>query len=136
MPARDRYQDAVIKSLERDGWTDIDEQYKVIIGRRRLWIDIFATHRQRNTSILIEVKSFTNTSSPVEDLMEAVGKYSVYQMALGRLGISHTLFLAVPSHAYEGIFSEEFGQIVIEHFQLKLLVFSSDGMEGLQWLIS
>jgi hypothetical protein len=50
MPARDRYQDAVIKSLERDGWTDIDEQYKVIIGRRRLWIDIFATHRQPNTS--------------------------------------------------------------------------------------
>jgi hypothetical protein len=55
-------------------------------------------------------------------------------MGLERAEIMHTLFLAVPIHAYEGIFSEVFGQLVMEYFRLNLLVFPIDGLGGLQWI--
>jgi XisH protein len=45
LPAKDRYHDTVKHALFKDGWTIVDEQVKVRIGRRRLWIDLRASKK-------------------------------------------------------------------------------------------
>jgi hypothetical protein len=39
----------------------------------------------------------------------------------------------VPFHAFENIFKKEVGQIAIEEFNLKLIVFSTSSEETLLW---
>jgi len=43
--------------------------------------------------------------------------------------------LAVPTHAFEGIFSQQVGLIAIEELDIKLIVFSVSGEEKLLWKI-
>jgi len=82
MPANDRYHDVVIRALVKAGWRVIAEQAAVLIGGRRLWIDIEAAKGSDSLSILVEVKGFENMPSPVNYLAEAVGKYVLYRAAL------------------------------------------------------
>ncbi len=41
------------------------------------------------------------------------------------------LYLAVPEHAYNNVFTREVGQVAIEEFKLQLIVFSTE--EYLIW---
>jgi hypothetical protein len=75
LPAKDRYHDVVVRALIKAGWTITAEQIVIILAERRLWIDIQAVKASESRAILVEVKGFENRPSPVESLVEAVGKY-------------------------------------------------------------
>ena len=81
MPAKDRYHDTVKRTLINNGWMIIDEQVKIEIGRRRLWIDVQDRKAKQNLAILVEIKGFENSPSSVEELFQALGQYVVYQVA-------------------------------------------------------
>ncbi len=134
MPARDRYQDAVINALRKAGWNRIDEQIAIIIENRRLWIDIRAGNETNQLVVLIEVKGFENRPSPIEYLAQAVGQYTLYQAALEYLQIDLPLYLAVPEAAYRGILSEEIGKQTLKHNRVRLLVFNPEQEEILAWI--
>ena len=40
MPAKDRYHDTVVRALQKDGWTILDEQVGLFVPSRRLWEEI------------------------------------------------------------------------------------------------
>ena len=44
------------------------------------------------------------------------------------------LILAVPKYSFDGIFSEPFGQFVVEQQNLKLLVYDEQERMIVQWL--
>ena len=83
VPARDIYHHAVKAALIHDGWTITDEDYTMLVGRQRVFIDLVAerdliTAQQGNEQIAVEVKSFVS-SSAVADLRNAIGQYVMYR---------------------------------------------------------
>jgi len=134
MSAKDRLHNTVVQALKKDGWSIRKEQFFVNFPDRRLWIDIQAVSATQEHSILIEVKGFENTPSPIEYLASVVGKYMLYRLALEKLGIDLPLYLAVPAEAYEGILSEPIGRLLIQKIGISLIVFKSDSEEIVKWI--
>jgi hypothetical protein len=97
-------------------------------GRRPLQIDLYAQRYagdQLTTIIIVEVKCFSSTSSVWDDLYSAIGQYVVYRNLLRRRGVSDTLYLAVPSHAYAGIISQV-ALPIMDEIQVRMIVVDID----------
>ena len=133
MSRRDKYHDVVKNALIREGWTithdpyyfvDTDPQLSTDIGAERLIAAENATQK-----IVVEVKSFLEESQVVE-LEKAIGQYGLYRRFLARQA---PLYLAVPQHAFEDIFSRQVGREAIEEFHLRLFVYSLLENEPLVW---
>ena len=136
MPAKDYFHDAVVHALIKDGWTITHEQFPVRVAERRLWIDIRATKINSDSIILVEVKSFNPGQSMVEALANALGQYMLYIAALKYLQDEGSiLVLAIPSPAYNGIFSEAIGESVQNTFDLKLVVYDPNTEEIVKWIL-
>jgi hypothetical protein len=133
LPAKDRYHDTVRRALIKAGWTIDDEQVRLKVGRRNLWIDIQAS-QSGDFVILVEIKGFENSPSSVEELSNAVGQYIVYLFALATKQIPSQLYLAVPDAAHNGIWIEELGQGLVERVGIKLLVFDPIAEEIVRWI--
>lgn len=134
MPAKDRYHDTVKRALVKDGWTIEDDQVRLKIGSRNLWIDLQASRTNQPFAVLIEVKGFENPPSWVEAVSDAIGQYILYSVVLTSKGIAVPLYLAVPTAAYKGIWSEPLGLALIKRLGIKLLVFDPTEEDVLQWL--
>lgn len=81
----------------------------------------------------VEVKGFENMPSPVEYLASAIGKYALYTASLAWAEIESPLYMAVPLHAYETIFAETIGQLVIQKESIKLIIFDPIREEIIEW---
>ncbi|MBI5931645.1 MAG: hypothetical protein HY862_20215 [Chloroflexi bacterium] len=79
MPAKNRHHDVVARALIKDGWVITDEQVKVVVDERSLYIDLEATKESTGLIILVEVKELDKVDSPIEALANAVGKYLLYR---------------------------------------------------------
>ncbi len=134
MPAKDRHHDIVLRALIKDGWKIIDEQVKVIVEDRYLFIDIEAQKISDNAIILVEVKELDSTAAQLEALASAVGKYFLYRAALDDAEISIPLYLAVSENSYRGILSEKIGKLSISEGNIKLVVFDPFKQEIIRWL--
>lgn len=133
MPAKDKYHDAVVRALEKEGWS-VKTQYALLISERTVWVDLKAHRGIENISILIEVKGFENMASPVDYLARTLGQYVLYQSILEWNEESIPLYLAIPEAAYGGIFQERIGQAVIRKVQMKLLVVDVIAEEIITWI--
>src|SRR5690606_9414217 len=116
LPVKDEHHEIVIHSLIKAGWTILNEQEYISIGtspetHRRLYIDIKARSSQ-GMIVLIEVKSLER--SPIHQLMELLGQYLVYRMALDYLGINTPLYVAIPQSAYQNIIQHILGQQIMK----------------------
>jgi hypothetical protein len=132
MPAKDKYHDTVVRALEKEGWV-VTSQYEIVIGERRLWIDIRAAKESERIAILIEVKGFEGKGSQVEYLTSAVGQYVVYRAIIESSEGPLPLYLAVPLQAYEGIFAEPLGQLVVQNLNIVMIVFDPEHEEIVVW---
>lgn len=136
MPNEDRYHAVVLHCLEKAGWIIVKEQEYISIGthndtNRRLYIDIKA---QRNDEqlVLVEVKGLER--SPVHEMMELVGQYLTYRIALDYLLIEIPLYMAIPEAAYQDIFQHILGQEIIKRYAIPLLVFDPVREEIIRWI--
>lgn len=126
MPAKDRYHDAVVRALVKNGWTITTEQMLVRFVERRLWIDIQAAKASEQLVIVVEVKGFESMPSPVDYLADAVGKYVIYLCALDYARLDARLYMVVPIVAYEGILNEEIGRRAIRKANIDIMVFDPE----------
>lgn len=137
MAQRDIFHTTVIKALEKDGWTITHDPYHLRIGGRRLAIDLGAERlisaQKGMERILVEVKSFIGRSN-VRDLEQALGQYVLYQQVLNEKNIEWRLYLAVPDHAYRGIFQETVGHILLKNGIVRLLVFDDEQEVLTRWI--
>lgn len=134
LPAKDNYHDAVANALIKEGWTISPKQKLLLVGKRHLWIDIEAIKASENLAILVEVKGFEYSPSPIEYLAEVIGKYTLYSGILEYINSHLPLYLAVPIQAYTGILSEPVGKISINKANIKLIVFEPSTEEILLWI--
>lgn len=136
MPNEDRYHSVVLRCLEKAGWAIVKEQEYISIGtsndtNRRLYVDIKAQRSDRQL-VLIEVKGLER--SPVHELMELLGQYLVYKLALDYLSIPIPLYIAIPQAAYQDIIQHVLGQEMMDQYSVPLLVFDPLREEIIQWI--
>lgn len=130
---KDYFHDMVVRVLQNDGWTITKEQDLHKIGTRRIWIDLAASKVHDGVFIFVEVKSFDITRSQVEYLSSALGQYLMYRAVLDYLGKAATLYLAAPAAAYVGILNETIGKVVVNTYDIKLLIFDPETEEVKVW---
>jgi hypothetical protein len=133
---RNIYHEAVKNALIKEGWTITHDPLVLAAGLHNLYVDLGAEQmlaaEREGRRIAVEVKSFIRRSE-VEDLEAALGQYLLYRSLLERDDPGRTLYLAVPNHAFEGVFSSELGRVVREDYRLSLVVFDPEKEEFTQW---
>ncbi len=139
MPARDIYHNHVRQALIKDGWAITDDPLKLLIGGRDLYVDLGAERllaaERAGRRIAVEVKSFVS-KSPVADLEEALGQYTLYHDILldTETEADRILYLALRRSAFKALFEEPIGQVLLKNNRLRLLVFDPRRKEIVQWI--
>jgi hypothetical protein len=144
MPQRDRIHDIVRQALIKDGWQITDDPYIIDYGDRIFYVDLGIATARHGSSILIgassgnrhiavEIKEFRGRS-PMLDLEQAIGQYVLYRLLLERITPGREIYLAVPTLAYDEIFTQEIGRLVMDELRMKLLVVELETEEVAQWI--
>ncbi len=137
MPARDLYHDSVKKALVKDGWRITHDPLRLTWGKKDMYVDLGAERlmaaQKGNELIAVEVKSFIGASS-MTDLEGAIGQYILYFDVLQEREPSRTLYVAVRQKAYEEVFEDPLGQLLLAKKRLKLVVFDDQTDTILQWI--
>jgi hypothetical protein len=137
MPARNVYHDAVVEALRADGWTITADPHRLVIGRRRLYVDLAGERTsvaadRDGERIAVEVQSFLSNSD-VDDFHRAIGQYVMYRAILRNTDPDRALYLAVPDEVYTGILAEPLGQIVVADVGIGLAVFDPTERRMTRW---
>ena len=138
MPAKNIYHDAVVAALKADGWTITHDPLSLKIGERNLQVDLGAERmpigaEKGTEKIAVEVQSFTGPS-PVADLQQAIGQFTMYRLILAEQQPERVLFVAIPAAVYNGILSEPLGVKMTAGTGLLLFVFDPNTCKVLQWI--
>ncbi|MEZ4708743.1 MAG: XisH family protein [Caldilineaceae bacterium] len=126
MPAKDIFHDVVVKALDKDNWNITDDPLTIKFAQIEVVIDLGAEKligaEKGGRKIAVEIKSFLR-SSAISDFHTALGQFMNYRLVLEQEEPGRNLFLAVPLTVYKDFFLLEFGQLVIERYGLKLIVY-------------
>lgn len=139
MPAKDIYHDTVRRALEKEGWRITHDPYTLRLGKKDLFVDLGAGRQillaaeQGEERIAIEVKSFLGPSL-VTNLHEALGQFVLYEDVMELTEPDRVLFLAVSEEKYAQVFEEDFGRLLLNKKQIRLLVFDPSTEVVLQWI--
>jgi len=137
MPVRDIYHNQVRNALIKDGWTITNDPLILSIGKKDVFVDLGAEKliaaEKENQKIAVEIKSFIGKSQ-VNDLENALGQYILYNEILLENQEDRILFLALKKSAYEEIFEEPIGKILLKRKLIKLLIFDEKREVILQWI--
>jgi len=142
MAQRDAIHDVVKNAVMKIGWQITHDPYIITFGERFLFVDLgaiqysplfFIGAEQAGRKIVIEIKTF-GSKSAIADLEQAIGQYMLYKLLLKRIEPDREVYLAISDKAYQDIFSEPIGQLVITDLPLNLLVVNLAKMEVEQWI--
>jgi XisH protein len=134
--AKDKYHEQVREALEKEGWTITHDPYKIMIGRRRGYIDLGAEiigAEKDNQKIAIEIKSFIGVSD-LDQFEDALGQFLIYLFALKRIEEDRILYLAIPREFYENFFSDPFFVELSVHYQVKIVVYDESKSIIKKWI--
>ena len=124
--ARDLFHNVVINALIKDGWQITNDPLFLKVGGVDFFIDLGAEKligaERDGQKIAVEIKSFINPSSTA-DFHLAIGQFINYRVALKVAEPDRRLILAIPDTAYNTFFQKSFTQMVIEEYQLYLVVY-------------
>ncbi|MCP4367421.1 MAG: hypothetical protein GY797_04795 [Deltaproteobacteria bacterium] len=136
MSRKDMYHEQVKAALIREGW-EITHDPLIFKSEPGLSTDLGAERpiaaRRGQEKIAVEIKSFLRMSQ-VSELEKAMGQYELYRWLLQANEPDREWYVAIPTHAYEGIFSKPIGKMVVEKLQMKLIVYTVSGEEELRWI--
>lgn len=137
MPAKDIYHNQVKNALIKDGWTITHDPLRLKWGSKDMYADLGAEKllvaQKAEKKIAVEIKTFVSISE-VNALENALGQYLLYRSVIGRTEPERQLYLAIPNVAYVDVFEEPLGKLIIEDYQLNLLIFDVNLEEILQWI--
>jgi len=141
MPARDMYHNAVKAALITDGWSITHDPYRIEYGGKDAYVDLGAERAQLDvvlaaergtTTIAVEIKTFTGLSV-LTDLQQAIGQYLLYRTWMRQTDPQRLLYLAVDVETATGVFAQEFGRIVADDVQIRLIVIDMTAERIKEW---
>lgn len=137
MPARDIYHNIVKAALLKDNWKITHDPLILRYGERTAMVDLGAEKliaaEKKGRKIAVEIKSFLGRSA-MNELENALGQYTLYSHVLKKVYPEKTIYLAIDTKAYKGIFSEEIGKLIIESSDLKLIIFDVEREVIVEWI--
>lgn len=142
MPQKDESHQIVKEALVKDGWDITDDPYVISYGERFLFIDLAATPnnqgqfigaQRKDQLIAVEIKEFRGKSA-VNDLEQAIGQYTLYQLLLKQVDPKRRVFLAISDIVYDEVFSEPIGELVINQLPMDLIVIDVKAKEVKKWI--
>ncbi len=136
--AKDKFHEQVKQALQSDGWLITHDPFKIMIGRRRGYIDLGATREiiaaeRENEKIAVEIKSFIGHSD-LDDFEDALGQFMVYWKALKKKEPDRILFLAMPTGFYKRFFDDPFFVELAEDFDVKMLLYDELNAKIERWI--
>lgn len=136
MPAKDFHHDSVKRALAKDGWSITHDPLVLKAGTKDLFVDLGAERllaaERAGEKIAVEVKSFGGPSD-VADLERALGQFVLYSEILLEQEPDRVLFLAIPRHAWDELFEEPIGKILLEKRRLRLVVYDVQEESIIRW---
>lgn len=137
MPAKDRFHLAVRAALLKDGWTITHDPYRLVSGRRNLWVDLGAEQllaaEKEARRIAVEVKTF-GSPSDLADLEQATGQFVLYRALLRKQEPARELYLAIPQDIWAGVFQEPVGETILEEALHRIVCYDPLKEEIVQWV--
>ena len=137
MPAKDLYHDAMKSALIKEGWIITDGPLRLKLGRKDMYVDLGAskliTAQKSERKIAVEVKTFSGRSE-MDDLEKALGQYVLYFDVLAEQQPERSLYLAFPVWAYNSLFDEPVGQLLLKNNRLKLIVYEPNQEVIQRWI--
>lgn len=134
--AKDKYHQEVRDALEKDGWTITHDPYKIMLGRRKGFIDLGAeilAAEKGKQKIAVEIKSFLGASD-LYQFEDALGQFLVYLPALNKKEPDRILYLAVPESFYDNFFEDNYFVEIAELYNLRMLVFNEKNHNIVKWI--
>ncbi|MBE9197882.1 MULTISPECIES: XisH family protein [unclassified Nodularia (in: cyanobacteria)] len=136
MSAKDLFHEAVRRGLEKDQWIITDDPLQLEWEEVKVKIDLAAERliaaERGEEKIAVEIKSFIGTSA-ISDFHTALGQFLNYRIMLEVNEPERLLYLAIPLETYETFFQSQFAQMIINRYQLKLIVYEPVTEEIVQW---
>ena len=134
--AKDTYHYQVKEALEKEGWIIPHDPYKIMIGRRRGYIDLGAEligAEKDDEKIAIEIKSFIGVSD-LDQFEDALGQFLIYLFALKKIEENRILYLAIPREFYENFFSDPFFVELSAFYKVKIVVYDEEKSIIKEWI--
>jgi hypothetical protein len=127
----------VKQGLIQAGWRITHDPYIFFNSTPQLAADLAAERliaaEKDQKRIVVEIKSFLNLSQ-VTDLEKAIGQHQLYSWHLEEQEPERILYVAVPTYAWEGVFSTSVGRMALKRLNMQLIVYSVSGEGELQWI--
>jgi predicted RecB family endonuclease len=137
MPAKDRYHQSARNALIKDGWTITHDPLHLKWGKRDMYVDLGAEKliaaEKAGQRIAVEVKTFAGISD-MTDLEQALGQYLAYRSVITRTKSDRSLYLAVHDQVYVDIFDEPIAKLLVEDYNIQIIVFEPEQEVILKWI--
>jgi predicted RecB family endonuclease len=134
--ARDIFHDAVIKALEKEGWSITHDPMSIQVGGVEMYIDLGAEKliaaEKEGQKIAVEIKSFVNVSA-IYEFHLAIGQYRNYFLALSKEDSERVLYLAVPEDIYDRFFTLQFVQEALVYNEVNHIVYDVQEEAIVRW---
>lgn len=137
MARKDIIHDQVKNALINDGWEITHDPLQISFGTQRAYVDLgaqkFFAAQKGTEKIAVEVKSFRGRSL-ISELEKALGQYLIYRTWLAEQEPDRSVYLAIDSEAYVALFEDISGRILIDTYQLKLIIIHTNREEIRRWI--
>ena len=136
MAAKDTFHEAVKSALKKDGWLITSDPLYINFAEVEIYIDLGAEKllaaEKDQEKIAVEIKTFLKPSA-ISEFHTVLGQFLNYRFALQAEEPERLLYLAIPIEIYDTFFARRFVQLIIQEYQLKLIVFDPVNEEIVQW---
>jgi hypothetical protein len=136
MPAKDIYHDGFKNALINDGWQIIRDPYTIRYEGLKLFADLAGkklfSAQKDESNIIVEIKSFLNIS-PIHEFQCALGQYILYRTLVAEIAPVYQIYLAIEQEIYETFFQQKGIKLVIEQYQILLIVIDITKEEIVKW---
>lgn len=137
MPRKDQIHEAVKNALVKDGWTILDDPYRIEYEDADVYADLRIEKMRSGNGmrrvLVIEIKEFA-AISPMNRLEEALGQYQVYRSYLRQIAPEEQLYLAVDKASYDALFMRKSFQRIVADYALALLIVDIPQEEVVRWI--
>jgi hypothetical protein len=89
--------------------------------------------QKKGQRIAVEIKTFGGISEMLA-LEQAIGQYFVYLAVIAETKPEYRLYLAIHSIVFFDLFEETLGQLLLQKYQLSLIVFDPEQEVILEWI--
>jgi XisH protein len=126
--AKDLFHNCVKTALQKDGWQITHDPYQLRYGIADVYIDLAAEKaiaaEKEGDKIAVEIKSFASGSA-ISEFHTALGQFLNYRIALEVSDEpERTLYLAIPTDAYQTFLRFEPAQTVLKRYEVRLIIYN------------